>query len=261
MRDPVRRNRVAAWATERRRVGFEVAQGVGGAHAELREPGVVEGEPPAHGDDRDAVRARPAGHPRHGLAREGLLVERALAGDDQVGAPGTGARRAGRGLRQRVVEADEVEHDVHSRTAFGAEHGEQCEPHAAGGPRPGRLDPPVDHVGRLAGTAREGGGHDRRPNGSGRPRAGRRRRAWRPSAGRTPPRLRTGRAGGCRRRRRAPGGWRPAVGRARTGRAGPGRPAPRRRRAGRAPRRRAAALRGRRASPRRRRCWPTRPPR
>ena len=48
--------------------------------------GVVELEPAGEDDDRDTVRRRTAGDPHGGLAAEALLVERALAGHDQVGA-------------------------------------------------------------------------------------------------------------------------------------------------------------------------------
>ena len=120
----MRRSRAAASATDRSGSGFEVGQRVGGVHAERGQAGVVERASPAHGHDRDAVRPRPPCHAGHGLAREGLLVEGALPGDDQAGAG------------QGGVEVDEVEHDVDSRAAFGAEHGEQREPHAPGRPRP-----------------------------------------------------------------------------------------------------------------------------
>ena len=75
---------------------------------------------------------RPPRHPGDRLAREGLLVERTLTGDDQVG--------AGQGR----IEADEVEHDVDPRAALGAEHGEQGEPDPTGSASPrllGRIRP------------------------------------------------------------------------------------------------------------------------
>ena len=155
--------------------------------------------------------------PATALPARVCVVERALAGDDEVGA-GAGSA-ASRPTRSSTTSTPE------RRSAPSTASRANPTPPAA--PAPGCWDK-IDQLvesgprGRRAGLAVD---RPRRPSGSGLPRGRRRRRGWRPSAGRTPPRRRSGRAAGCRRRPRAPGGWSPGAGRARTGRAGRGRPA------------------------------------
>ena len=155
-------------------VGFDVGQRVRRDETRCVQTVVVQVAAPGDGHDRHPRSLGRVGHPGRRLAVQGLLVEPALAGDDQPGAV------------QLVLETDQLQHHVDARARRRLQHAEGGEPDAAG--RSGAGD-----VGRAGVDRRRPAGPAPRP-------AARRRPGSRPSAGRRRGRRRAGRAAGCRRR-------------------------------------------------------------
>ena len=126
---------------------------MGRLDAESREPaplGCVEVDPAGEHDHRHAGRHRPPGHADHGLAGQALGVERALAGDHQIG--------VGEGL----VEPDQVEQQVDARGQPGAEkrEGPRADPagcSGAGDPVDVDAEVAVQHLGEPGQPGVQGG--------------------------------------------------------------------------------------------------------
>src|SRR5664279_3685702 len=118
-----------------RRELFEQSAGVGQANAEIgfavdqrvhgleSRGGALFGAqqgPSRDGDRRDALSGRGRGNPDRGLAVQALLVEAALAGDDE------------RDSGQQIVEMREVEYQLDTRPQGGVQERERTEADTAG---------------------------------------------------------------------------------------------------------------------------------
>src|SRR6478672_5155070 len=115
-----RSNSGAAFAIDR--VGFDIAEAVHGGNASGAPLFLGEQAAPADRDDRYPRRDGGGGYTGRRLPAEGLLVQRSLAGDDQVR------------VDQLPVEADEVEDKVDARPQPCAQQGDGREADAAGRP-------------------------------------------------------------------------------------------------------------------------------
>ena len=135
----------------------------------------------ASGDAQDRL-AVPLGNPRHpdrGLAMDGLAVDATLAGNHQVGVGNDAVQPHGRG------------HDLEAPAQLAPRKAYIAAPRPPAAPEPGSsaTETPRSRLICLA-------------SAPGWRRAGAPFPAWRPSAGRRPPRRLSVRPAGCRRRRR-----------------------------------------------------------
>jgi guanine deaminase len=115
--DPVEQQ--ACLGARPRHVRLQLAERVGRCYPGRGQLACGQCAATSHRDDRDTPASGGPGHPHGCLSGQALRIQRALTGDDQVGAG------------QRGVEAHQVEDESDARAWFGAQHGQRREPHAA----------------------------------------------------------------------------------------------------------------------------------
>src|SRR5207302_190668 len=109
------------------RVGFQVGEGVGRRDASAGKGRLVKLAAAGDGDGPHAGSGRRVDHADGGLAVQALLVQRAFAGDHQLGAG------------QVLVETDQLEQQVDAGPAGRAQYGQRGEADATGGSRARRV--------------------------------------------------------------------------------------------------------------------------